>query len=138
MVFLEDQLLDDIDKVEETKSSVNIPISVDPVPPPIVQDDHVRVEQEAHSENVNDKAPTIEQEEHGENVDDEAPAINDVEPTEQVEQASPSPSIEISLRRSTRERQPSTRYPLSEYVMFTDGGEPKTYQEVVLCENKKE
>ncbi|KAL6350377.1 hypothetical protein AAG906_004328 [Vitis piasezkii] len=89
VVFLENQLLDDIDKVEKPKSFVNIPISVDPVSPPI-------------------------------NVNDEACAIDDVEPIEQVEQASPSPPIEISLRRSTKERQPSTRYPLSEYVMGVD------------------
>ncbi|RVX08547.1 Retrovirus-related Pol polyprotein from transposon TNT 1-94 [Vitis vinifera] len=120
MVFLEDQLLNDIDKVKKSKSSVNIPFTVDPIPPPIVQDDHGRVEQEAHSENVNDEVPTVEQEEHGENVSNEASTINDVELTEQVEQASSSPPIEISLRRFIRERQPITRYPPNEYVMFID------------------
>ena len=126
VVFLEDQLLDDIDKIEKPKSSINIPIRVDPIPPSVLQDDHGRVAQEAHGENVNDEALIVEQE-HGESVNDEVPTVDDVEPTEQVEQASPSSLIEISLRRSTRECQPSTRYPPNEYVMFTDKESQKTY-----------
>ena len=50
---------------------------MDPVPPPIVQDDHERIEQE----------------EHGENVNDEAPTVDDVEPTEQEEQALQPPPL---------------------------------------------
>ena len=64
--------------------------------------------------------------------------IDDVEPTEQVDEELPLPPYEPSLRRSTRERQPSTRYPPNEYVMLTDGGEPETYQEAILHESKKE
>ena len=94
VVFIEDQLLDDIDKIEKPKSSINIPIRVDPIPPSVLQDDHGRVAQEAHGENVNDEALIVEQE-HGESVNDEVPTVDDVEPTEQVEQASPSPLIEI-------------------------------------------
>ncbi|KAL6333181.1 hypothetical protein AAG906_028364 [Vitis piasezkii] len=106
VVFLGDQLLDDIDKVEKPKSSINIPFTVDLIPLPVVQDDHEIVEQEAHKE-------------HGENVSNEAPTIDDVELTESVKQATPSPPIEISFRRSIKERQPSTRYPPIEYVMLS-------------------
>ena len=75
-----------------------------PVPSPIVHDDHGRDEQE----------------DCGENTSDDTPTVDDAEPTEQA----PQPPVEIPLRRSTRERQPSTRYLLHEYVMLTDGGEP--------------
>ena len=46
--------------------------------------------------------------------------------------------VEPQLRRSTRERQPSTRYSASEYVMLTDGEEPENYQEVLSHEKKGE
>ena len=71
-----------------------------------------------------------------ENEDD--PIADDVEPTKQVDGELPLPPYEPPLRISTRERQPSTRYPPNEYVMLTDGGEPETYQEAILHERKKE
>lgn len=47
-------------------------------------------------------------------------------------------------RRSTRERRPSTRYPSSEYVTFTDGyvtltdrGEPECYEEAMEGDDNK-
>ena len=66
------------------------------------------------------------------NEDD--PIVDDIEPTEQVDGELPLPP----LRRCTRECQPSRRYPPNEYVMLIDGGEPKTYQESILHESKKE
>ncbi|GKU95372.1 hypothetical protein SLEP1_g8739 [Rubroshorea leprosula] len=42
------------------------------------------------------------------------------------------------LRRSSKERRPSFRYPSSEYVLFTDGGEPESYQEAMEREQKME
>ena len=67
-------------------------------------------------------------------VDDPLPA--DVEP---VEENPTEPPVEPQImRRSTRERQPSTRYSVSDYVMLTDGGEPETYQEVMSHEKKGE
>ena len=56
----------------------------------------------------------------------------------QVDGELPLPPYEPPLRRSTRERQPFMRYPPNEYVMLIDGGEPKTYQEAILHESKKE
>ena len=70
-----------------------------------------------------------------ENEDD--PTADDVETTEQVDGELPLPPYEPPLRRFTKERQPSTRYLPNEYVMFTDGGEPKTYQEAILHESNK-
>ena len=71
-----------------------------------------------------------------ENEDD--PIVDDVEPTEQVDGELPLPPYEPPLRRSTRESQPSTRYPPNAYVMLTDGREIETYQEAILHESKKE
>ena len=118
VVFLEDQLFDDGDNIEKPETSVYIPWSLGPVPSPVVHDDHGGDEQE----------------DSGENTSDDTPTVDDAEPTEQA----PPPPVEIPLRRSTRERQPSTRYPPHEYVMLTDGGELETYQEAILHENKNE
>ncbi|KAL6313455.1 hypothetical protein AAG906_004418 [Vitis piasezkii] len=64
-------------------------------------------------------------------------AVDDVEenPTEQATSELP---IETQLRRSTRERQPSRRYTNDEYLLLYDGVEPKSYQEILLHDEKKE
>ncbi|GKV41223.1 hypothetical protein SLEP1_g48789 [Rubroshorea leprosula] len=49
--------------------------------------------------------------------------------------------IEVSvypLRKSSRERRPSSRYPLSEYVLVTNWGELESYQEAMESEQKME
>ena len=107
VVFLEDQLVDDGDKVEKASSSTDIPIRNDPVVPPTVQANHGGELQEGDG-------PT-------ENEDD--PIIDDVEPTEQVDGELPLPPYEPH---------PSTRYHPNEYVMLTDGGELETNQEAIL------
>ena len=61
-----------------------------------------------------------------------------VDDTSLVDENSTELSVEPRLRRSTRERQPSTRYSASEYVMLVDGGEPENYQEILSHENKGE
>ncbi|CAL5417495.1 unnamed protein product [Camellia sinensis] len=77
-------------------------------------------------------------------------AVNDVElqdgfleeedpEAEGVEQGEPQPplpeTVGPQLRRSTREFKPSTKYPPSEYILFTDEGEPESFQE---AQNHKE
>ncbi|KAK9204253.1 hypothetical protein WN943_014511 [Citrus x changshan-huyou] len=44
--------------------------------------------------------------------------------------------VESELRRSTREWQPSTRYPPNEYVMLIDGGEPECFEETMKFLNE--
>ena len=66
----------------------------------------------------------------------EMPPGNDVTPTE-LEGAEQPPS-ESDLRRSSRTRQLSRRYPIDEYIMLTDCGEPECYQEAVEGEHKDE
>jgi len=50
----------------------------------------------------------------------------------------PVPEIppDAPLRRSTRDRHPSTRYSVDEFVLLTDGGEPECYAEAMEDEHK--
>ena len=66
---------------------------------------------------------------------EEMPRENGATPTEQegVEEI----PLELELRRSSRRHQPSRRYPIDEYVMLTDYGEPECYQEAVECEHEE-
>ena len=52
-----------------------------------------------------------------------------MEPIKQAPLEPPMPPVELKLRRSTGERRHSTRYPLHEYVMLTDEGEPEYFKE---------
>ena len=122
VVFLEDQLVDNGDKVEKASSSAKIPIRIDTVAPPTVY------------ANLGGEL----QEGDGVTENEDDPIVDDVELTEQVYGELPLPPYEPPLKRSTRERQPSTRYPPNEYVMLTDEGDPETYQEAILYESKKE
>ena len=45
--------------------------------------------------------------------------------------------VEPQVRRSTRERRPSTRYPTSEYTMITKEGESESFQEVQSHKEKQ-
>ena len=121
-VFIEDQPVDNGDKVEKSSSSTDILIRIDPVVPLTMYANHGGELQEGDSVTENEDDPTV----------------DDVEPTEQVSGELPLPPYEPPLRRSTRERQPSIRYPPNEYVMLTNEGEPKTYQEAILHKSKKE
>ena len=40
------------------------------------------------------------------------------------------------LRQTTRERQPSTKYPSSEYILIANEGEPESFQEVQSHKDK--
>ena len=42
----------------------------------------------------------------------------------------------ILLRSSTRDRHPSTRYSVDNYVLLTNGGEPESHEEAMENENK--
>jgi hypothetical protein len=89
----------------------------------VTYDEHRRDVQEEHVDTV------------GRNC---VPAVDNVESEEHLEQASSEPSTEIQLRRSTRERQPSRRYSVDEYVLFSDGRKPESYQEAMLHDQKNE
>ena len=44
----------------------------------------------------------------------------------------------IPLKRSTKDRQPSTRYSIDEYVFLTNEGEPECYVQAMEDEHKKQ
>ena len=85
VVFLDDQIIADAEKSDESRSSLEIPIIQTSVSPPIVHDDH-----EGTGEDNNDDS---------------------AEPIDQAPPEPPAPPVKLELRRSTRERRPSTRYP---------------------------
>uniref|UniRef100_A0A803N8D4 Uncharacterized protein n=1 Tax=Chenopodium quinoa TaxID=63459 RepID=A0A803N8D4_CHEQI len=41
------------------------------------------------------------------------------------------------VRRSIRDRRPSIRYPSSDYVLLTDGGEPESFEEAMDSDDKQ-
>ena len=56
---------------------------------------------------------------------------------EHSEHAPTQQMVEQQLRRSTREHQPSQRCPPYEYVLVTDGGESKYFQEAISHTQKE-
>ncbi|KAA0051598.1 Retrovirus-related Pol polyprotein from transposon TNT 1-94 [Cucumis melo var. makuwa] len=45
---------------------------------------------------------------------------------------------DVSVRRSVRDRRLSTRYSPNEYLLLTNGGKPKSYEEAIEDEHKRE
>ena len=87
VVFLEDQTIEDIDKLESVESSIDDLVDLDPLDPPIVHD-------------INEEVQT---------PHDDA-AEDDVEPEIEGEQPPQESIPQTSLRRSTKEKQPSKKY----------------------------
>ena len=111
VIFFEDQTIEDFEKIEKPKSPKESAIDLSPSPPPIV-----------HAEN-------------GGEVQD-APA--DIVPEQPAQQDPLQLPVEPQLRRSTRQRQPSGKYPPHEFVMLTDENEPQNYEEAVSHEHNDE
>ena len=110
-MFLEDQVVGDAEKNDESQSFLQIPIIPTSVSSPVAHDDH-----EGAGED-NNGGPR--------------------EPVDQAPLEPPALPVELELRRSTSEQRPSTRYPPHEYVMLIDGGEPKCFEEVMsLCKRR--
>ena len=120
VVFCEDQTIDDIAKTESSDSHshddlVDIDASSIPHLPTTVGGNAVEAEMQL------DDFIDYQQNENLENppdIDDDDP--QDVEP-----------------RRSTRDRQQSTRYSSSEYVLLTGGGEPEYFEEAMEWVDRK-
>ncbi|CAJ2658330.1 unnamed protein product [Trifolium pratense] len=115
VIFLEDQTIENFDKAEKQKSDARSYIDVVPKPPSrtLVDGGDVQVD----DENITD--------DHTHDHDDP------------VEEEPPEPSVEPLLRRSSRERQVSQRYPPHDYVTVTDNGEPEHYQEAIANVDKE-
>ena len=73
------------------------------------------------------KEPVIEEEDSGDDSD-----MGGVDQGEQI----PPPEEGPRVRWTTRERQPSIRYPSSEYILIADEGEPESIQEIQSHKDK--
>lgn len=98
VIFLEDQIIEDFDKIEKPKYDGRSYTDVVPKPPSGIFFDGGDIQ-------VDDDSETNDQELYHD---------------EQVEEVPPEPPVEPELRRSTRERQVSQRYPPHKYVMIID------------------
>ena len=72
-MFLEDQLVDDGDKVEKASSSIEIAIRIDPMVPPTVLANHKGDLQEGNGVTKNEDDPVVDDVEPVEQVDGELP-----------------------------------------------------------------
>jgi len=54
---------------------------------------------------------------------------------EDLSDASEPPQVQI--RRSNRQREPSTKYPSDDYVTLTDEGEPECYLKAIESKKRK-
>lgn len=119
VVFCEDKTLADFEKEEEPQNTHIVP---DPISTPIVIPSPMPENndfQDVQEEDEITGSPGSDQGEH----EHAEPLHMDQPPAHQ-------------LRRSERERQPSTRYPASEYTMVTDAGEPESFHEAQVHEDR--
>ena len=116
---MEDQTIEDIDKTENSEpqsndSLVDLDLSPTADLPTTVELD-----------NQDDTGPHIQ----NDYFDGNAP-MHEIDDNQ--------PESSVSLRRSIRNRVPSTRYPSSDFVLLTDGGKPDCFEEAMESEQKKE
>ena len=118
VIFLEDQTIEDLEKTDKPTIIVRRSTDDEPGPstrPPVDGGD---VQVDNDDDDLHDE-PTPQ------------PEVPDVE-------VLPEPPVEPELRRSTRERHPSQKYSPHEYVMNTEIGEARSYQEAMSDEYKKD
>ena len=80
----------------------------------------------------------VDDQHHGDGFDvpvDDAEEEHEMSQDENLGDAPKPPQVQ--LRRSNRQRQPSTRYSSDEYVTLTDGGEPECFEEAMESEEKQ-
>ena len=120
-MFMEDHTIQDIEKTDAIESQYSDDlIDLDPVP---LTDLPTQVEDEAQNDqhDMGDvETPT--QVEMDDDFHEQSPVVD--------------APLGIPLRRSTKDRHPSTRYFVDNYVFLIDGGEPESYEEAMEDENK--
>jgi hypothetical protein len=123
VIFMEDQTLKDVEKEDTSPQHNDDLVDLDPVSPKHV-DTH--------------NGDGVQNDEQDGTDDIDAPEHLDTDEDFHPELAVPNIPTFVPLRRSTRDRHPSTRYSADEYVLLTDGGEPECYAEAMEDEHKKE
>lgn len=132
--FMEDQTIEDIDKMEKTTPEIDNGLSdVDPVRMPTHDLDTAEnnVQNDEQHGDVGDQ-------QLGDDFDvpnDDAEEEHEMSQDEDLGDAPEPPQAQVW--RSTRQRKPSTRYPSDDYVTLTDGGEPECYDEAMESDEKK-
>ncbi|KAL9267166.1 Retrovirus-related Pol polyprotein from transposon TNT 1-94-like protein [Drosera capensis] len=127
MVFMEDQIIDDIDKLEKTAPMKNNDLT-----------DVSPVQLSVHNPDIAEDNVQHDDQQLGDELD---VPINDVEeqlelPQDEIHDEVPEPSP-VQLRRSTRQKQSFTRYPSDEYATLTDWGESESFEEAMDSEEKQ-
>jgi hypothetical protein len=119
VVFMEDQTIHDIEKTEKVV--------------PRYSDGLIDLD----STSLTDLPAQVE---HDVQNDYQGPGDTDVPLHDESHDQFPVPEIppDVPLRRSIRDRHPSTRYSVDEYVLLTDGGEPECFAEAMKDEHKSE
>jgi len=124
---MEDQTIEDIDKIEKTTSKIDNRLSnVDPVRMPLrdldIIENNVQNDYQQLGDDFDVPIDDVE-EEHG------------MSKNEDLGDAPEPPQVQI--RRSNKQREPCTKYPSDDYVTLTDEGEPECFLEAVESEEKK-
>nr|GEZ27716.1 hypothetical protein [Tanacetum cinerariifolium] len=138
--FIEDQAIEDIDKVKKSDAKCDehdIPFQVDEQ-----NDSHNEQDAPIHFDDQNNQndgheipmhdyvqndQPNVLIDQHDEQ---EAPIHVDEEPNVVQHDV-------VQPRRSNRERQPSMKYSPHDYVLLTGGGEPESYQKAMQHDDKE-
>ena len=125
IIFMENQTIEDIDKAEKVESSsFGGIVHHDEVP-------HTSVHDVVGFDNHGDAQNHVSNQ-HVDVDNNNDIVIDDPVAHEVVDESN------IPLRRSTRQRFPSSRYSPNEYVLLTDGGEPECYEEAMEDEHKNQ
>ena len=131
VVFHENENLADFEKTEKPKATIE---GVPDLTPISYSLDNATTREEVQDENYGDEPTEFDADEP---VGVDGNDVIDTYGVEQGEQPPPLKMVEPQVRRSTRERHPSTRYPTSEYIVITEDGEPKSFQEVQSHKDKQ-
>ncbi|KAJ9560716.1 hypothetical protein OSB04_005876 [Centaurea solstitialis] len=123
--FMEDQTLKDVEKEDTNPHHNDDLVDLDPVPP-------------KHVETHDGDGIQNDVQDGTDDIDADVPEQTEMDAEAHPELPVPGMPSLIPLRRSTRDRHPSSRYSVDEYVVLTDGGEPECYAEAMEDEHKKE
>ena len=131
VIFHENENLANFEKTKKTKDAI---VGVPDLTPTSSSSNHAINREEVQDENLGDELIVVDGDELvGVDCDD----AQDIEDIEQGEQFVPPEIEEPQVRRSTRERRPSTRYPSFEYILLTNEGELECFQEVESHKDKQ-
>lgn len=129
VIFFEDQTIEDLKQAE--KSRPKQIIYSDPAPSSVMQDAGGRQEEEPNHNGLQRQHEVTEQ-------SIEEPSLHEQSQSNEEMTDETNATTQPPLRRSTRERRASTRYPRDEYVVIADEGEPQSYEQAITSEHKGE